>query len=116
MEESLLIKISLIMSLVGIILLFLISNKIKVKEYPVNLLSKELLENHVTVTGIVTNLKESPKFLFLTIEDKNKDIIKVLLDNKKGIRLRKGLEIKVTGKLKVYQKEFEIEASEIKIL
>jgi len=116
MIESNLIKISLILSLVGIVILILISDKIKIKDYQINELSKEVLEKEVTVSGKIVNIKETPGLEIITISDNTKPIKVVLFKDENKIQLKKGQEIEVTGKLKIYQKDFEIEAKEIKII
>ena len=102
------------MTIIGIIILFLVSSKVKIKEYPINKLSKEVLEQEVKITGKIKNLKQTKDLTILTVEDKT-DSIKVVL-YEKNIELKLGLKIEVIGKFKVYQKEFEIEANEVNIL
>ena len=115
MTESLLIKVSLVFSIIGIIILFFISDKIKPKEYQINKLTKDELEKEVKIIGKIKNLKQLNKGLLITLEDKTSSI-KVILFENKNIKLRTGINIEVIGKLKTYQKEFEIEAHEINIL
>ena len=51
MSEELLIKISLVVSLIGIGLLVLFSDKFKIKEYPISSLTTEELEKQVKIIG-----------------------------------------------------------------
>ena len=54
--------------------------------------------------------------LALAMWARTKPIKVVLFKDENKIQLKKGQEIEVTGKLKIYQKDFEIEAKEIKII
>ena len=116
MAESLLIKITLVISIIGIIILFFISDKLKPKEYQINFLSKENLEELVKIRGKITDLKETQGITILTIEDKSGPIKVTLFKNNQIIKPRKGQFVEVIGKFKTFRKEFEIEAKEIKIL
>lgn len=114
MVEDFLIKISLVFSIIGIIILFLISDKIKPKEFQISKLSKDELEQEVKIIGKIKTLKQSNEMTALTIEDKT-DSIKVILFEK-DLKLKTGLKVEVIGKFKAYQKEFEIEADSVKVL
>lgn len=116
MTESLLIKISLVLSIIGIIILFFISDKIKPKEYQISFLSKEQLEELVKIKGQITDIKELKDLTVLTIKDKSGLIKVTLLKNNQIIKPKKGQEVEVIGKFRTFRKDFEIEAQEIKIL
>jgi len=122
MSESNLISISLALSIIGIIILFFISDRIKVKEYQIKdimldkTLSKDLLEKDIIVKGIITNLKETANSLLIIISE-NKNYLKIIVYKKNNlVKLKEGQRIEVKGKLKTFEKEFEIEASEIKLI
>ncbi|MBS3171047.1 OB-fold nucleic acid binding domain-containing protein [Candidatus Woesearchaeota archaeon] len=116
MAESFLIKLSLVISIAGLIILFFISEKIRPKEYQINLLSKENLEQLIKIKGTINNVKEIKGLIIMTVEDKSGEI-KVILSRKNQIlKPEKDQEVEVIGKFKAYQKDFEIEAQEIKIL
>ncbi|MEK6936491.1 MAG: OB-fold nucleic acid binding domain-containing protein [Nanoarchaeota archaeon] len=116
MAEDLLVKIALVVTIVGIIILFLISDKVKPREYQINLLSKENLDQLVKIKGEITEIKETQSLSLLTVEDK-KGKIKVVLSKKHQIvKPKKGQEVEVIGKFKTFREDFEIDAEEIKIL
>ncbi len=116
MAESTLINISLFMAIIGIIILFFISDKIKIKEYNLNEISEELIDKEIKINGKIEDIKELKNSLLLTLSE-NKNKLKVIIYKKdKIVGLKKNQMIEVTGKLKIYEKEFEIEAEEIKII
>ena len=104
------------MSIVGIIILFFISDKLKPKEYSISLLSRENLENTIKVNGKITDIKETKDISVLTLKDGSGEIKVTLFKNNQIIKPKKGQFVEVIGKYKIFRKEFEIEAKEIKIL
>ncbi len=116
MTESILIKITLIMFLIGILILIIISDKTKIKEYPINKISKDLIEKEIKITGKISNLKETKDYIIVNITNDKNSIKSIIYKNKTSLKLKEGQKVELTGKVKVYEKEFEIEAIEIKIL
>ena len=107
-------KITLVLSIIGILLLFFISDKIKPKEYSLSELSKEVLEKEIKVKGEITKITEKPELTIMYIKDSTEKEIKVISFGK--LNLKKGLNIEVIGKLKSYKNELEIEAKEINLI
>ena len=89
MAESFLIKLSLVMSIVGIIILFFISDKLKPKEYSISLLSRENLENTIKVNGKITDIKETKDISVLTLKDGSGEIKVTLFKNNQIIKPKK---------------------------
>ncbi len=109
-------KLSLIISIIGLVVLFLISERIKPKEYQINLLSKENLEQLIKIKGKITNIKEVKGLSIMEVEDESGKIKVILSKKDQIVKPKKGQEVEVMGKFQAYQKDFEIEAQEIKIL
>ena len=116
MAEDLLLKVSFVLSIVGIIILFFILDKVKPKEYNINLLSKENLDEFVKIKGEITEIKETNSLSILTVKDESKSINVILNKKNQIIKPKKGQKVEVTGKFRTFRKDFEIEAEEIKIL
>jgi aspartyl/asparaginyl-tRNA synthetase len=116
MEESVLIKASLILALVGIGILILISDKIEIKEYNINDITKGLLEKEIKVTGKISKISETQGLYLIDINDKERKLKVVVFKENKNLSLQKNQLIEVTGKVVLYKKELEIEAKKIKIL
>jgi aspartyl/asparaginyl-tRNA synthetase len=108
MNESILLKASVIVSLVGIILLWLISTTIEPN-------SNELRENnYVKIKGKIQSLQESDKTFFLKVKEESKVFDVVVFKN--GIlELSKGQEIEVSGTVTKYNGNYEIMAEKIKV-
>ena len=116
MEESVLIKASLILSLIGIAILILISDKIEIKGYNISDITKDLLEKEIKVTGKVIKVSETPGLYLIDLENEERKLKVVIFKEDKNLSFKKNQLIEVTGKVVLYKKELEIEAKKIKIL
>ena len=114
MDENFLIKLSLIATLFGIGLLIFVSDKIKVKEYKIEEINETQLDQDIRVVGKIVSIKETSKLLILTL--KNKKEIKAALLKEDKIEFKKGMMVEVIGKLETFEKEFQIEARQVRAL
>lgn len=118
-EEAILLKIVLIISLTGMLLLLWLSAKLpKQAEDTVLISSVEEMPEHtqVKIAGTIVSIKDTPTIMILDMKDSS-STIKVIAD-KKGmeLKLKQKMRIEVQGTIKMYQEEVEIEASKIRIL
>lgn len=116
MEESVLIKASLIIALVGIITLIMISDKIEIKEYKLSEITKNLLEREIKITGKITGITETQGLYLLNLEADKRKLKVVVFKEDKNLSFQKNQLIEVIGTVALYKKELEIEAKRIKIL
>jgi len=115
MQESTIFKISLSLSLIGILIL-LFATEINNKE--VITIEKALnysLDSKVKIQGEVNSLAETPGIILFSIKE-NLSQIKVIAFKEEEIALKKGDYVEVTGTIKEYQNEKEIEAESITLL
>ena len=112
MKEKDLLKISLIFSLIGILILFFLTYTIKVNLYEINSLSKDNLDDIVRVKGIVESYSETPGLYLVNLKDNTGKITVVVFKDEK-LELQEGLEIEVIGQVVEYQNKLEIIAKEI---
>lgn len=101
------------LSLIGIFILLIVSeteskNIIDIKES----LEKEV-DQEVKIKGKITTLTETPGLILLNLKD-NTGEIKALLFKEEKINLQKSIQVEVTGIIKEYKNEKEIEISSIK--
>ena len=115
MEESILIKASLILALIGIAVLILISDKIEIKEYSLNEITKDILEKEIRVTGKISGIRETKGLYLLELEDKGRKVKVVVFKEDENLSFQRNQVIEVTGLVKLYKKELEIEAKKINI-
>ena len=102
------LKICLVLSLFGILLLiFLSSHLIPPRDSIINLTEKEL-DNSVAIYGRISEMKkfEESKFYILTITDKTGSITGTL--NSKNLSINKTQEYLIIGKITKYENETQI--------
>jgi len=107
--EKHMLKISLIFSILGIIVLTVMP-KTPGEITQIEDLTKKDLGRTITTQGIIENIKTLPTITIITL--KNKESIKVVLFDPNN-KIKKGDKVKITGKVKLYKNELEIIADKI---
>jgi len=115
MQESTLFKISLSLSLIGILILLLKKKKKDLSSSNISEIINSSIEKEVKIKGIVTKITNTPGLLILNIKDNTAEI-KAIAFKEKEIEINKNDIIELQGIVKKYKNELEIEASLIKIL
>lgn len=116
-QEKIFLKLSLIISLLGIVILILISNKIspETAETTIDQLKSLELNSEVSIAGEIISVIDTPTILIINIKDPSGSI-KVIADKKSLDKtLNKGAIIEIQGELKKYNEELEVEANKITI-
>ncbi|MBI2508102.1 OB-fold nucleic acid binding domain-containing protein [Candidatus Woesearchaeota archaeon] len=114
MQDKVLFKVSLIISVMGTFLVLLILEYSEVKLTEINSLGKNQLETRVKVQGAIVSIKETPGLYILTIKDTSATIPLVIF-KEDTLALEKNTQVEVIGKLTEYKKELEIIVEKIKI-
>ncbi len=109
MKEKTLLKIALICTILGIVLLLFLSELVEVKESKISE-AKQIDNGIVRITGIVENVRVGEKATILTIS-KKESIDVVVFENP---NFQKGDFVDVTGEVQDYEGKKEILAKEIK--
>ena len=112
MEEKTLFKIALICSLLGLLLLFTISDSIEIKRYYIKDITKDLENKEVKVQGIITRISETPGLYLLDIQDSTGKITAILF-KEENVNLTLNSNIITHGKVKIYKNKPELEVSQI---
>jgi RecJ-like exonuclease len=111
-NEKDLLKISLISSLIGILLLFILTYEMKVNFYEINSLSKDNIDDAVRIKGIVESFAETPGLYIVTIKD-DTGAITVVIFKDESLNLQKGMELEIIGTVTEYNNKLEIILKEI---
>lgn len=111
MKENMLLKLALIFSLVGLIVLFVLSNAVEPGEYNAGLNSFQAGE-YVKAKGVVSKISSGNNAVFIELRQYTPVNIVVFEDD--NISINDGDEIEVIGKTEEYNGEFEIIASRIR--
>lgn len=116
--DEILLKISLITALIGIIGLIIFAPSIEVKEVKIEDIDKGMIDEEVTISGVVEEIKPSAthETYFLKIND-GTGIISVIVfnsaivemeDSNTNIEMFKEQKVKLTGKITEYDSKLEI--------
>ena len=114
MKETTLLKIALICSLVGLIVLYFISTKIELKDYKPNILNRNVGDD-VKLTGIVGKITDKGDVVFIEVSQQN-PVTVVLFTKEDNIKLKNGDNVEVIGKVQDYNGKKEIIADKIRVV
>ena len=110
MKTENLLKISLIISVSGILLLLLLANILEPKLIDISEINSKMLNQKVKVSGFIFKIEDKETFQILSIADETEKI-DVLCECKE--ELEKNQEIIVIGKVQEYQQSLQIQAEKI---
>jgi aspartyl/asparaginyl-tRNA synthetase len=110
MKDSTLLKISIIFSISGIILLYFISENIVIEEMDSNII-EEYKDKTVKITGVVEQATKTESATFLKIKQPSTVDVVVF----ESLDIEKGSYMEVTGKVDEYNDEYEILADKIRV-
>ncbi len=113
--SNILTKLCVLSTLIGIILLIIISDKLDVPTSTISSLSKEDINNQVKVKGIVNQVVNKESIIILNLKDASSSI-KVVLFNPKESKIKKNSFVEVDGKISLYEDKLEIIADSVKII
>ena len=114
MKETTLLKIALTCSLVGLAILYFISTKIEVKDYKPSILNKNVGED-VKLSGTITKITGKSNVVFIEVNQQS-PITVVLFTDDNNLKLNKGDNIDVIGKVQEYNGKNEIIAQKIRVI
>ena len=129
MEDHIIFKIALAMSIIGLIGMVFSSNMIAAREIKIQDINRGMLDEDVTLEGLVTDVKKSShsNTYFMDIMDGTGKITLLIFDSnaqelqKSNVTIYSlnNRRIKVTGKVSEYQGKIELilnDAGSLKIL
>ena len=113
MKESILLKIALICSLIGLIVLYFVSSKIEIKDYK-PILNKNIGED-VKLNGIVTKVTDRGGVVFIEVSHQS-PITVILFSSEDNLKLKNGDNVEVVGEVQEYKGKNEIIAEKIRVI
>jgi len=114
MKETLLLKIALICSLVGLVALFFISQKIELKDYKPNFLNNKNVGDSVNLSGKISKVTAGNNVVFIELIQQVPVSVVVFTD--KNVNLNENDFVEISGKIQEYNGKEEIIADKIKIV
>ena len=112
MEEENLLKVSLICSLTGILVLLLISESIEIKEYKIKDINRKLLNKDIKIKGTITRITETPGLLIFEVNDQT-GTLTVIAFKEEPINITKDQKVEIEGKVQEYKNKLEIVTNQI---
>jgi len=114
MEEKSLLRLALICSLVGIIVLFFISESMEIKEKNINEINKDNVGEDIKIKGIVSKSTDKGKIILLDIIQP--ETITIVLFKDHDFNISTGTKVEITGEIDEFNGQLEIIGNEVKIL
>jgi|SRR3989344_1148210 len=111
-KEKDLFGVSLTFSLIGILLIFVLTYEMKVDIYEINSLNKDNLDSVVRIKGAVESFAETPGLYLINIKD-DTGMITVVIFKDEPLNLQEGLKLEIIGTVVEYDNKLEIIAKEI---
>ncbi len=113
MNNQTLLKLSFIISILGILLLLFLANTISPLKLKIKDISQQDLNQRVEIQGKIQSIKTyKENFQIITIND-SKDKIDILIDN--PLNITKNQSVVVIGRITEYKNNLQIQADKIKL-
>lgn len=116
MKEKNLLKIALISSLVGVLILFIVSQNISVEEKTISKITMGDIDNQVKIKGFIEKVINTEKVMIINVvQPQNIDVILFKGENE-SIDVKKDDFIEVIGKVEEYQGRLEVIGQRVRII
>lgn len=114
MKETTLLKISLICSLMGLVVLYFISTKIEIKDYKPSVFNKNIGDD-VKLKGTVMKISGKGNAIFIELNQQSPVTVVIFTDNN-NLSLKSGDNVEVIGKFQEYKGQNEIIAQKMRVI
>ena len=114
MKETTLLKIALICSLAGLVMLYFISAKIEIRDYKPNQLAKNAGDD-VKLNGIITKISDKGNVIFIEVKQEY-PVNVVLFAENNNLNLKNGDKVEIIGKIQEYNNKNEIIAQKVRVI
>ncbi|MEK6835747.1 MAG: OB-fold nucleic acid binding domain-containing protein [Nanoarchaeota archaeon] len=115
MDEKQLLKIALFTSLIGLIILLIIEQKIDLTNSNISNITRDDIDDKVKIKGEITRITETPGLYIIDVKDFTGEI-KVIVFKDQPLELKNGDIIEVEGTVALYKDFVEIIAKRIIVL
>ena len=109
MKEKILLKIALVCSLGGILLLFFISDKLDINEKMISEIDEVEIGSEVKIQGVVSGVEKRGSMVIVDIAQLEKMNV-IVFDN---ISLNQGDYVEINGRVEEYEGETQLIADKI---
>ncbi len=112
MQEQILLKIALISAVLGLVALFLVTQRIELSQTQINQIDQ--INEDVLIKGVVTRVTDREDLLFLEITKPEK--ITVIMFKDGIIDIEKGDAVEIIGRTDEFEGKEEIIANEVRVI
>ena len=116
MKETTLLRIALICSLVGLVILYFVSDNIEINERNIEKITMADKDEMVKVSGIITGVINSEKVTILKIMKPEEIMVVMFKSENQTMPFKQGNEVEIIGKVDEYEGKMEIIASKVRII
>jgi|TARA_Y100000310_G_scaffold309740_1_gene354183 aspartyl/asparaginyl-tRNA synthetase len=113
MKENTILKIALVISLVGLVMLYYISTQIDVKDYKPSKLNENVGDD-VKMIGTISKISDRESVIFIDVLHESP--VTVVLFTDEDMELNEGEKIEVIGEVQDYKGKNEIIARKIRVI
>lgn len=106
------LRVALIASIIGVSVLFIISDNIEVDEKTIDMIEKDNIGDMVKIKGVITKISDTNKTMFLELSQP--ESITMILFKDKDIPLLEGDFVEIIGKVDEYEGEMEVIVDKIR--
>ncbi len=114
MDDSLLLKTSLILALAGLSIITILASKLDLKQSNIASLNEEMLNKNIKIKGLATPITSNSLIQLIELQD-NTGKIKIVL-YKSNLKIEKGSILEVEGRVTKYNQELQFTADFVKVL
>jgi len=116
MREKTLLKIALIISLLGLLGLYIISGNIEIKEKNIEKITLENKDEFVKLRGIVNKVIDTEKVAIMEIMQPQEITVVLFKNEDKTIQIKDGNEVEVIGRVGEYEGKLQIVADRLRVV
>lgn len=116
MKEKTLLKIALISGIIGLVILFLVSDNLEIKEKDIDKINKANVEEDVKLIGTISKMTQLEKVAFIELQQPATMTVIVFKAKNKNLSLYEGDNIEIIGEIDEYEGELEVIAQRIRVL
>jgi len=116
MKDKTLLKIALATSIIGLFLLFLISDSIEVDQTALDRITLNNVDETVKIQGTITSVRDLETVTITTIQQPEERTAILFKGDSQPTALQEGMHVEILGKVDEYNGNPEIIAHRIRIL
>src|SRR3989344_4088476 len=115
MKDKTLLKISLVTTVIGILILLFILDRISLSNSNLSNITKDNLDENIKIKAELVKITETPGLYILTVRDFS-GIMTVIVFKDESLELKEGDVLEIEGRVTSYNGKLEIIAKKITII